>query len=287
MDESLTKRHLTRRPTGEPPLDAVLRGGLPVGLLTVVSGPVGSGKSLLGHQMARLAGDQALYALATGVPTEATAACFADPTPIYVDLLPAMVSEGLDAALAWFERHVAASHAELVVLDGLDRLLAGADAAVRRESVRRLAETAWRSQAALVVLSTDEAPEAVAAAALVMVLTPGDAFKSRTLRVVKSLGAEALPGDHAIRLGPLGLTFDSAVGAVAGVAGATPVSGLGARILTTFRTAKTARASELAVLLGHDLEAVEGALLALAEAGYVESQPLEGEETAYALIKAA
>jgi archaellum biogenesis ATPase FlaH len=291
MDENV-KRRLEHRLTGDAHLDSLLRGGLPHSMLTLVCGPSGSGKSVLGHQLSRLAGGAALYVLTTGLGPEQVDALFADPTPTYLDLASTLSGDGLTAALERLDRGIEGGAVELVVIDSLDALLASAtSSADRRRAVRRLADIAWNRKVTFVALARacDEeamASEALDLATLVITLAHSDSRGPRRLAVVKYSGSEFLAGEHGVRVSAQGLAFDS----TAPSAGPpTLVSGLAARILNAFRTARSATPSELASLLGHDLDAVEGALDHLSDAGYLSLQRDEenNAEAVYALVQAA
>lgn len=277
------KRRLEKWPTGEAQLDAVLRGGLPLAMLTLIYGDTGAGKSSLAHQLARLAGTRALYATASAGALEAFAACFADPTPAYSDLTNVLLTDGLEAVLERLAFTVEQTEASMLIVDGLDSLLAGADAAAQLKLVRGLAALCWDRHITAVLLTRGPSPLLLDAAALVIAMTPPEATLPRRLRVVKYAGSDSMPGEHAIRVGALGIAFDAGGTPAPVSATAAPVTGLAARILNAFRTARHATPGELAILLGHGMEAVEGTLDQLLSAGYLTVEVGEDGERTFAL----
>ncbi len=281
------KRRLERWASGEAHLDALLRGGLPRGYVSLVLGPTGTGKSVLAHQLSRLSGNRALYVLTGGLPAEAVDALFADPCPVYVDLSGVLLEDGLDAVFERLTHTIDTAQAELVLIDSLDPLLSlCGDELERRRALRRLAAVAWEHNLCLVGFGRDAYDELLDAATLVIELMNADSTHPRRLEVIKYVGSEYMQGEHAVRLGPSGLAFEA--GSTQGNSNVlSPVSGLGARILNTFRTAKAATPSELAILLGHDLDAIENAVEGLVGAGYLSvERGTDGQEPIFQLPRA-
>lgn len=281
------KRRLERWATGEAHLDAMLRGGLPRGYMTMILGPTGSGKSVLAHQMSRLSGNRSLYVLTSGLPAEAVDTLFADPCPVYIDLAGALLDGDFDAVFERIEHTVDTAQAEMLLIDSLDPILSLCETELdRRRALRRLVSLAWEQNLCLVCFGRDAYDELLDAAVLVVELMNADTSHPRRLEVIKYVGSEYMPGEHTVRLGPLGLTFEAG-STSGGSASLSPVSGLGARILNTFRTAKAATPSELAILLGHDLDAIENAVEGLVSSGYLSvERDTDGQEPIFQLPRA-
>jgi circadian clock protein KaiC len=270
-----TTRRLERWSTGDVALDAILHGGLPRGLATLLVGPSGSGKSLLAHQLTRAAGPVAAYASTLPAPLAAQAVCCAEPRPRYLDLGRPLRAEGGAAAARMLLAAVGESP-DLLVVDSAEWLSAA--------DWSEVLAAVWERELVLVATARATSPELLDAAALVLALeTPAHGLPRR-LRVVKHLGAEAAPDDHPLRLGPLGIRLDAGASGALTVATA-PVSALGARILSAFRTARSATAAELAALLGHGLETVETTLDTLAVSGYLVADTDQQGQSVYRLVR--
>ena len=124
------KINLPRVPTGIANLDQILHGGLPKGSLTVVSGPPGSGKTILTQQICfhnATAKERVLFFSTLSEPTAKTLAYlqrheFFDPKKVgtaiqFVDLGIMLRTKGLDAAFSLIMDHVKRVKPALVVID--------------------------------------------------------------------------------------------------------------------------------------------------------------------------
>lgn len=259
--------------TGVPALDHLLGGGLPVGGLTLVYGPSGSGKSVLAHQLCRARPNAARYLLAGALPPDAVASRHAEPRPAYLRLSVAPPEGDHEALHRQLGEAYSGRGLELVIVDTLEGLWVGEPPEVLA-TLCRLVELCWEQRTVTVALAS---PQFVAnsgvlltsAACCLMELERGDGLRGRRLRVHKLEGRSYGPGDHPFTIGPLGLKFDSGVPAPTDCAA---LSSLGARILNAFRTSRRATPSELAALLGHETEAIESALDQLACQGYLAAE---------------
>jgi len=110
---------IPRVSTGIPNLDLILRGGLPAGSITILSGPPGSGKTILTQQLSFYNASVKRRTLFFSTLSEPTAKSlrylqqfsFFEPTEIdagvfFVDLGVMVRSEGLSACIALIMEHV-------------------------------------------------------------------------------------------------------------------------------------------------------------------------------------
>ncbi len=275
----------SRLPTGDRALDRVLSGGLPAGGLVVLSGPVGSGKSLLAHRVCRAVGEDAVYFLALKGSPEAVARRHAEPRPRYVDLGPRLLESEADEVLGLIEAELGGT-IRLVVIDDLDGLTAGADEPRLRATLERLDRALANAGACGLLVATEEALPpggwlAMAAhrAAMVIALEEDDPPRRWRLRVLKHEGAPAAEAQP-YRLGPEGPVFDRVA---ADVATESLGGGLGARMLATFRTTRRAAAADIATLLGMEIDVVTAALDGLVASGQLVTEPGDDGRPIYAL----
>jgi circadian clock protein KaiC len=116
--------------TGIENLDAILNGGLPAGSLTVLSGPPGSGKTILTQQICfhnASAKKRVLFFSTLSEPTAKSLRylrqlSFFDAAKVekaieFVDLGVMLRTEGLDAALAFIMEHLKRVKPAIVVID--------------------------------------------------------------------------------------------------------------------------------------------------------------------------
>jgi len=116
--------------TGVPNMDDILKGGLPKGSVTVVSGPPGSGKTILSQQICFHNASATNRVLCFGTLSEPTAKVlrhlepfsFFDPKKLataiqFVDLGGLFHSNGLDGAAALIMKHVKKVKPAIVVID--------------------------------------------------------------------------------------------------------------------------------------------------------------------------
>lgn len=272
------------QPTGIAHLDDVLYGGIPIGGLTVIGGPSGSGKSMLAQQLARARPAATRYMLCDGVPAEAHASRHAEPRPTYIELGPALQEPALEPVMTELEAAYAADGVELVIFDTLDFLL-GLPGPDYMRVLTRVCQLTWREHVATVALCSllfHAGHPVTASATLFMELFRGDGVRGRRLLVHKLEGRPFRPGEHPFTLGPYGLTFDRGP---ALTPPETPVSGLGARILGAFRTTRRSSPSELAAMLGQDDDAVSATLDELARKGYLFTDTTEDGQVYYSVAR--
>ena len=116
--------------TGVPNLDAIFGGGLPEGSVTVVSGPPGSGKTILTQQISFHNASAQRRVLAFGTLSEPTAKSlrhlqqfsFFDPKKLgdsvqFVDLGVMLRTKGLEAAMGLVMQHLKKVKPSMVVID--------------------------------------------------------------------------------------------------------------------------------------------------------------------------
>ena len=273
-----------RLPTGDRALDRVLSGGLPGGGLVLLNGPVGSGKSLLAHRVCRAVGEDAVYFLALKGTPDAVAQRHAEPRPRYVDLGPRLLESGVEEALSVIEEELAGT-VRLIVVDDLDGLCAGIDELRLRGALERLDRAVAHVGACALVLASEESAAggrlAAAAHRASLVIALGEDAPPRRgrMRLVKHEGGPAADVQP-YRLSPEGPVFDRVSAEAPPEA---QVSGLGARMLATFKTTKRAAAVDVATLFGLETEVVSGALDGLVAAGQLTSEPGDDGRPVYSL----
>lgn len=121
----------SRLTTGVANLDDLLRGGLPKGSVTVVSGPPGSGKTILTQQICFHNASATTRVLCFGTLSEPTAKILKHLQPFtffdskklddiihFVDLGALIQTHGLDGASALLMQHVKKVKPAIVVIDG-------------------------------------------------------------------------------------------------------------------------------------------------------------------------
>src|SRR5579872_2857209 len=138
---------IPRLETGVNNLDLILNGGLPRGSLTVVSGPPGSGKTILTQQICFRNASRDQRVLVFSTLSEPTAKNlryvrqfeFFDPRKLeegvtFVDLGVLLRSEGLSAVSALILRHLKEVKPAIVVIDSFKVF---DDLAVSKEQLRK------------------------------------------------------------------------------------------------------------------------------------------------------
>lgn len=121
---------LPRVPTGIPNLDLVLNGGLPAGSVTILSGPPGSGKTILSQQLSfhnASAQRRTLFFSTLSEPTAKSLRYLRQFTffeagqlgegVFFVDLGVMLRSKGLEASTALIMEHVKKIKPDIVVID--------------------------------------------------------------------------------------------------------------------------------------------------------------------------
>src|SRR3954471_9884386 len=121
---------MPRIPTGIPNLDLVLNGGLPAGSVTILSGPPGSGKTILTQQLTFHNASLQRRTLFFSTLSEPTAKSlrylrqfsFFEPRQLgegvfFVDLGVMLRSKGLEASTALIMEHVRKVKPDIVVID--------------------------------------------------------------------------------------------------------------------------------------------------------------------------
>jgi circadian clock protein KaiC len=206
---------LAQRPTGIAGLDAILRGGLPVGSAYLVAGTPGTGKTTLGNQLAythAISGEIAIIATLVAETHDRMLAhlagfSFLDPILIgagvhYLSLVSSLEEGGLSGVLTAIRDLVRRLGATLLVVDGTGLLedLAPSTLDFRHFTAQLQAQSALLGCTTL--LLTNRRPEQTDEIAThvdgVIHLTQesGGARERRLLRVAKLRGVAHLTGRH-------------------------------------------------------------------------------------------
>jgi circadian clock protein KaiC len=223
-----------KTPTGIAGLDAVLRGGIPSGKTTLVTGSPGSGKTTLATQFvangAAQFGEPGLIVSfeEDSATLEASLASFlgretVDGLPIHVlDARPTMstIDAGtydIDGLLAILGDQVRRLGIRRIALDGLDALFVTApDRAVDVRQFRRLLDFVDSSDLTAVVVLKGSLDDAGVPAAVHMLEYASDAvirlgsrltdgFLQRLMQVVKIRGTSFATGEHALIIAERGI----------------------------------------------------------------------------------
>ena len=200
-----------RIPTGVPYLDAILKGGLPRGSVTVVAGAPGSGKTILTQQICFHNASPRRRVLSFTTLSEPVAKTlqhlrqftFFDPSKLradvqFVDLGVILRSKGLEAVSTLIMQHVKRVKPAIIVIDSFKVF---DDLAASREELRKfIYETAiqlmaWETTA---LLLGEYEPEDYASSPLfsivygLMVVSQQEHLgeRQRFLRVVKMRGSD-------------------------------------------------------------------------------------------------
>jgi circadian clock protein KaiC len=214
-------------PTGVPGLDEVLGGGIQRGSLAIITGPPGSGKTVLAHHLAFSAargGRRTTVLTAFSEPTHKLIAhmqpfAFFDPILVGQTLdvlsIQQLLRQGMDAAVQEIVSAVRATKANLVVLDGFRGVREAAqNPAEARQFIYDVSNRLNVLGITLLVTSEvnarDEAffPEATTADVLLgLAFDVVGARERRTVEVLKIRGAAPLGGRHALTISEAGVTI--------------------------------------------------------------------------------
>lgn len=224
-EETLRADHFPRDATGIPGLDRVLGGGLLRGSLTVLSGPPGSGKTILANHIAfnavRAGRHVLIFTALSESPTKTLTHLryfrFFDPNRIgnaiqYLSL-EGPLADGLDAATESMMKTARQQQATLVVLDGFSGLRGAAE---NLQATRQFLYTlgGQLSLLGITCVLTNEAhprdpaqfPEATTADVILgLYFELSGVRQRRNLEVIKVRGAAPLPGLHSLQLSDTGV----------------------------------------------------------------------------------
>lgn len=168
---------LRRFPTGVEGLDAISCGGLIVGASYMIQGRPGSGKTILGNQIAynhAAAGGRVLFVTLLSESHERliqfiSPLAFYDPSKVgaaisYVSAFETLNEEGLDGVISLLRQEIVRQKATLLVVDGVLNARAKADTELhtKRFIAELQAHAAFRDCTALLLTSArldDSSPE--------------------------------------------------------------------------------------------------------------------------------
>lgn len=223
MSETEPLSPLPRVETGIPGLDAVLDGGLVAGSTALVVGPLGSGKTTLGNQIAfhhARDGGSVLFITLFAESHERlllrlAAFRFFDRALVgtrlhYLNLLDAIEEDGADGLLTAIRREIRARGATLLVVDGVSQIEEVSSPLDGRRLVNRLQVATGLVGCTTLLLGqvdvTDAPPGAAQADGFIaLALAPVGSRDQRSLRVVKFRGIEHRLGRHDVSITGAGL----------------------------------------------------------------------------------
>jgi circadian clock protein KaiC len=225
-----TRIETPRVPTGVPNLDAILYGGLPKGSVTVVSGPPGSGKTILSQQICFHNASIDACALSFNTLSEPTAKtlrhlqafAFFDAAKFgsavqFVDLGVLLRTDGLQACSALMMEHVKKTNPSLVVIDSFKVF---ADLGKSNEELRKFAYElavslmAWETTALLLgefgANDYESSPFfSIVDGLLVLSQREFNSEQQRFFKVVKMRGTDHSREDHPFRITNSGIEMFS------------------------------------------------------------------------------
>ncbi len=211
--------------TGVPGLDDILGGGLPRGALVIVTGPPGSGKTVLAGQMAFATAQVGRHAILTTALSEPPGKLlehlrefsFYDENQVggavQVLSLQQALKEGFGAIADEIITVARQANAHLVVVDGFSGVRGvDRDPQEARQFLCRLAGTL--GALGMTTMVTNEAnprdpatfPEATTADVIIgLSYTLGNGRHRRGIEIIKMRGTAQLPGQHSLTLGSSGM----------------------------------------------------------------------------------
>ena len=218
---------MQRLTTGDAGLDLVLGGGLPEGALIILAGPPGSGKTILAQQMcfANAAPERkALYYTTWSEPHEKLvrhlepfaffeAEALGDRLEFVhlAELIRAKRDDGFGAAGDEILRRSLESKPSVIVIDSSKALHDVIDPESFRRAIYDLASRVAYTDAVLILVGEYSAEEtrsqpefAVADGIVQLEHEARGPLDPRWLRVLKMRGAEALAGQHSVRISTTG-----------------------------------------------------------------------------------
>jgi circadian clock protein KaiC len=210
--------------TGIPSLDELLGGGIPRGVLMVVAGDPGSGKTVLAHQIAAAACAEGTVVYLTA-PVEAHRTLleqasnfeFFDPSQIgermyYVSIYPAFLHDGFDGVESQVLSLLTQHEPSLVIIDGLHMLRDSAESvSAYNEFLGTLQMQASTTGVTILVISNREPGDptdgmfTIADGILLMESERREANRVRRLEIRKLRTVRHVRGRHAFEIGDGGI----------------------------------------------------------------------------------
>lgn len=206
--------------TGVAGLDAALGGGITPGALTIITGPPGAGKTVLGSQIVFTAARHGMPTLIFTAYSEGhdkfvqhlQSFTFFEPTLLGTMVrflsINSLIADGLDAAATVLVRTIRESGARVALIDGLQGVghMHENDAIRRRFLSTLSSQLAYVGSTVFVTVTgdpgaTEMIPTLTAADTIISLsYTVDGLYHMRHLNVVKQRGRAQLPGLHAYRI---------------------------------------------------------------------------------------